>query len=178
VNPNIVVMPERRWHGHYPCVVSETTIGYHSTQSWGATALQIIDESNFTGFPPIAATGPTESIRFTSVVMYRVARPFHGCDVSLEPAAGSLGITGYPPVVFVTSSRKIAAPAGLPIEARRLVSRPEATPKDAPHSRAHALTILRSWLEPHESDDQAEAFRQLKEDLDESRRGQRKLFPD
>ncbi len=44
--------------------------------------------------------------------------------------------------------------------------------------RERALAVMRSWLEPHESDDQAAAFRQLKEDLNEARRGQRRLFPD
>jgi hypothetical protein len=44
--------------------------------------------------------------------------------------------------------------------------------------RTQALEILRSWLEPHESDDQVAALRQLKDDLNESRHGQRKLFRD
>jgi len=53
-----------------------------------------------------------------------------------------------------------------------------ARPAQTAQARARAVEILRSWLEPHESDDQAAAFRQLKDDLNESRSGQRKLFRD
>lgn len=45
-------------------------------------------------------------------------------------------------------------------------------------ARARALKVLESWREPHETDDQAAAFRQLKKGLNESRLGQRSFFPD
>lgn len=179
MNWNVVVIPERRWPRPYAWMDSETSIECQPTQSWAAMARHIVDVSSYTGFPPAGTITATELSRFASPIRYRVARPFHVGYVSVTPAAGSLSVTGYAPIIYVAGSSATAGRTGVPVEAPLQVSMEESAPShEAAQTRARALAILQSWLEPHESDDQVAAFRQLKEDLKESRRGQRRLFPD
>jgi hypothetical protein len=156
LNPNIVVLTERPW------IYSGTSTEPPLLSSFPRVVRQISDVSSHT---EIRSAGAFARAR------YRVSKPFHVDHVA--PGAGSFGFTGYAPVVRVAGPPTNAAPA-----AETLVAAGEAIPDQAAQARARALTILRSWLEPHESDDQATAFRQLKEELNAGRRGQRKLYPD
>lgn len=147
-NPAISVIPDCWPRQPAYVAVTSTSTALSPPSAWAYAAPPVRYESSFTGSASQGNTVYQLTQDYSCPVAYLIGDRFH-----IDTLTDIVLVEGDVLILGIRSAQ-------------------------ATDRRARALETLRSWLAVDDSDDQAASFRQLKEDLKESRRGQRQLFRD